>query len=167
MASKRLIVLVSLAMAGCAAPPPPEPAAPPDTRAADEAAIRAAAKEWEAAGQAKDVSKFASFYAEQASVLMEDAPDVSGSPTQIAEVMGGMMKDPNFALTFTPTQVVVARSGDLAYDMGTYTLTLTGPDKKPAPESGHYVTVWQKNAEGVWKVVIDAPISDPPAAATP
>ena len=92
--------------------------------------------------------------------MMEDAPDVSGSPAQILEVMGGMMKDPNFALTFTPTQVTVARSGDLAYDTGTYTLTLTGPDKKPAPESGHYVTVWQKNAEGVWKVVVDAPISD-------
>ena len=167
MGLKRIIVLVSLAVAGCAAPPPPEPAPPPDTRAADEAAIRAAAKEWEAAGQAKDASKFASFYAEQATVMMEDAPDVSGSPAQIQEVMGGMMKDPNFALSFAPTQVTVARSGDLAYDTGTYTLTLTGPDKKPALESGHYVTVWQKNAEGVWKVVIDAPISDPPAPAKP
>jgi ketosteroid isomerase-like protein len=27
------------------------------------------------------------------------------------------------------------------------------------------VTVWQKNAQGIWKVVIDAPISDPPAPA--
>ena len=74
------------------------------------------------------------------------------------------MKDPNFSLSFAPTQVVVARAGDIAYDLGNYSLTLTGPDKKPLPESGHYVTVWQKNAGGVWKVVIDAPISDPPFA---
>ena len=36
--------------------------------------------------------------------------------------------------------------------------------KKPATDTGHYVVVWQKQANGAWKVVIDAPVSDPPPA---
>ena len=43
-------------------------------------------------------------------------------------------------------------------------MTMTGPDKKAATEKGHYVVVWRKGANGTWKVVVDAPISDPPDA---
>ena len=57
------------------APPPVEP---PDNRAADEAAIHAAGKEWSAAAQAKDPDKFASFYAEDGVLMLEDAPDAHG-----------------------------------------------------------------------------------------
>jgi uncharacterized protein (TIGR02246 family) len=164
MKTLNAVLVVTVVLAGCAAPPPPPPAEPPDTRAADEAAIRAAVKDWQAAAQAKDAEKFASFYAEQATVLMEDAPDVSGTPAAIREALGGMMQDPNFALTFEPSGVTVARSGDLAYERGSYAITMTGPDKKPAVERGSYVVVWQKDAAGVWKVVVDAPVSDPPVA---
>jgi ketosteroid isomerase-like protein len=54
---------------------------------------------------------------------------------------------------------------DLAYGTGSYSMTMTGPDKEPATEMGHYVVVWRKGADGAWKVV-DAPVSDPgrPAA---
>lgn len=149
-----------LTLAGCAqpqAPPPP----PPDTRAADEAAIHAAVKEWSASAQAKDADKFCSFYAEDGVIMLEDAPDISGKAA-IREGMGGMMQDPNFALSFAADKVVVARSGDLAYETGTYTMTLSDAKKQPSTEKGHYVVVWQKQADGVWKVVRDVPVSDPP-----
>lgn len=154
---------VVLALAGCVQPAPP-PAAPPDTRVADEAAIHAAVKEWSASAQAKDADKFSSFYAEDGVVMMEDAPDVSGK-TAIREAIGGMMQDPNFALSFVPDKVVVARSGDLAYETGTYSMTMSDAKKQPSSEKGNYVVVWQKQADGTWKVVRDAPVSDPPAAA--
>jgi uncharacterized protein (TIGR02246 family) len=149
-----------LSLAGCAqpqAPPPP----PPDTRAADEAAIHAAVKEWSASAQAKDADKVSSFYAEDGVVMLEDMPDISGKAA-IREAMGGMMADPNFALSFAADKVVVARSGDLAYETGTYTMTLSDAKKQPSTEKGHYVVVWQKQADGVWKVVRDVPVSDPP-----
>ena len=153
-----------LALAGCAqqtqAPAPP----PPDTRAADEAAIHAAVKEWSASAQAKDADKFASVYAEDATVMFEDAPDISGKAA-IREAIGGMMQDPNFALAFAADKVVAARSGDLAYETGTYQMTMSDAKKKPATEKGHYVVVWQKQADGAWKVVQDVPVSDPPEAA--
>ena len=154
------------AVAACAqqAPAPPPPTPPPDTRAADEAAIHALVKEWSASAQAKDAAKFASFYADDAVVMMEAAPDFTGK-TAISEGLGAMMQDPNFALSFEADKVVVARSSDLAYETGSFTMTMSDAKKKPATQTGHYVVVWRKEADGAWKVVIDAPISDPPAAA--
>jgi ketosteroid isomerase-like protein len=77
-----------------------------------------------------------------------------------------MMQDPNFALGFTTTDVVVAGSGDLAYETGRYALTLSDANNAnaPATQSGGYVVVWRKEPDGTWKAVIDAPISDPSTA---
>lgn len=159
------IAVVVILAAGCATQTP-APAEPPDNRATEEAVIRAAIKDWVGAAQAKDAAKFTSFYADAAVVMMEDAPDVRTSAS-IKEAMAGMMQDPNFSLTFEPDQVVVARSADLAYETGTYAMTMSGPDKQPAHEKGNYVVVWQKQADGAWKVVVDAPVSDPPGPAAP
>jgi uncharacterized protein (TIGR02246 family) len=137
---------------------------PADTRAADEATLRALIKDWSASAQAKDPAKFASFYAEDAIVMLAGAPDFKGI-SAIREGITGMMQDPAFALSFEADNVVVARAGDLAYETGTYSLTMPGPDKKPVTEKGHYVVVWRKGTDGAWKAVIDAPISDPPDAA--
>lgn len=158
-----LVVMVILGACAQQQPPAPQPADPPDTRAADEAAIRAAVKEWASAAAAKDADKFASFYAEDATLMFGNAPDVKGAPA-IREAAGGMMKDANFALSFETTAVQVARSGDMAYELGTYSLTTTNPkSKKPATEKGNYVVVWKKQADGTWKAAVDAPISDPAA----
>lgn len=154
---------LTVVLGACAQQAAPPPTPPPDTRSADEAAIRAAVKEWSAAAQAKDAAKFTSFYTDDAVVMLEGAPDASGIAA-IREAIAGMMQDPAFALSFEATSVVAARSGDLAYETGTYSMTMTGPDKKPAAQVGHYVVVWRKQADGSWKVAVDAPISDPPPA---
>jgi uncharacterized protein (TIGR02246 family) len=156
----RPIVLIgALAVAGCVAEAP-APAPPPDNRAADEAALRVALEQWSAAAQAKDAATFASFYTDDGILLLEGAPDAVGMPA-LKEGTSGMMSDPNFSLSFGPDTVEVARSGDIAYDVGTYTLTMSGPDGTPVTQTGRYVDVWKKNAVGEWKVAVDAPVSDP------
>jgi len=137
-----------------------QPAEPPDTRAADEAAIRSAVKEWSAAAAAKDAARFASFYTEDGVIMLEDSPDIRGMAA-IREGLAGMMQDPNFALSFAADTVTVARAGDLAYEMGTFSMTMSGPDGTPAPEHGHYLVVWRKQPDGAWKVAVDIPVSDP------
>jgi uncharacterized protein (TIGR02246 family) len=156
-----LVVMVVLGACSQPPAPAPQPVEPPDTRAADEAAIRAAVKEWAAAAAAKDAEKFGSFYAEDATLMLENAPDLKGATT-IRGGVGGMMQDANFALSFETTAVQVARSGDLAYELGTYSMTTTSPKtRKPAAEKGSYVVVWKKQADGKWKAIVDAPVSDP------
>ncbi len=161
MRNLQIVLIAGLAFTACAAPPPAEP---PDTRAADESAIRAAIEEWSAAAEAKDPEAFVRVYADDAVLMLADAPDMRGIAA-LREGTAGMMQDPNFALSFAADDVVVARSGDLAYETGTYTMTMTDPSGAPVTEAGHYVVVWQKQADGAWKVVIDAPVSDPPAEA--
>jgi uncharacterized protein (TIGR02246 family) len=151
------------AAAACLAACAQRPAAPPDTRATDEAAIRSAVEEWSAAAAAKDAPKFASFYADDAVLMLENASDVHGR-SAIAEAVGGMMQDLNFALSFKTDHVAAARSGDLAYETGTYSLTTSNPKKEPVTTKGHYVVVWQKQADGTWKALVDCPVSDPPEA---
>lgn len=141
----------------CATQPAP-PDNPPDTRAADEAAIRELDKEWTAAAQAKDPAKFASFYADDAVLMLEATPLISGK-VAISESLGAMMQDPNFALTFAPTRIDVARSGDLASDQGIFEMTNSDQKtKKPVVTKGKYVVVWKKQ-DGTWKAIVDAPIS--------
>ena len=130
---------------------------------ADVAAIHAAVKAWAAASQAKDLEGFVSVYAEDAAVMLEGAPDLRGLEA-IRAGLGGMMQDPNFSLSFEAENVVVAKAGDMAYETGTYGLSVSDPEGNPVSIQGHYVVVWRKQADGHWKVVIDAPISDPPAA---
>jgi uncharacterized protein (TIGR02246 family) len=166
---RALPLIATLTVAACTTPPPAppaQPAPPADTRAADEATIRAAIRDWSAAAKAKDAAKFVSFYAPDAVLMIEDAPDMRGIEALRTGVTA-MMQDPNFALSFEADTVVVARSSDVAYETGTYAMTMTGPHKKPATENGHYVVVWQKQADNTWKVVRDNPVSDPPVTAGP
>lgn len=136
----------------------------PSSTADDRAEIHRLIREWSAAAQAKDVEKFASVYADDAVVMLAEMPDLRGTRT-IREGIGGMMQDPNFRLSFEADEVVVSRSGDMAYETGRYSLTSSGPDGRPSLEHGSYVVVWRKQPDGSWKVVVDAPISDAPAAA--
>jgi uncharacterized protein (TIGR02246 family) len=158
------LALIVVMAAGCTAEPP-QPVEPPDNRAADEAAIRSVSKEWAAAAQAKDPAKFASFYTDDAVVILEAAPDVSGK-SAIQETLGEMMKDPAFALSFETKSIEVARSGDLAYELASFTMTGTDPKtRKPLVTKGQGLTVWKKQPDGSWKAHIDVPVSDPPEQA--
>jgi len=160
IAGRISLLVVVLILAGCAQQPAPEA---PDTRAADEAAIRTLIKQWSDSAATKDPAKFAAFYAEDAAFLFENMPLVTGK-TAIAEALGPMMQDPNWALTFGPTKVEVARSGDIAYETGTYQITMTDQKtKKPVPTKGKYIVVWKK-VGGTWKVAVDSPTADPPEA---
>ena len=155
------VLVLLFVLAACAAPPPP---APPDHRAEAETAVRGLVEQWSAAAAAKDAEGFVSFYADDAVLILEDAPDFRGIEA-LREAIGGMMQDPAFALAFAADEVVAARSGDLAYETGAYTMTMSGPDGNPVSETGHYVAIWRKQADGAWKVAVDAPVSDPPEAA--
>ena len=150
-----LFIVVGLLTASTAC----QKAQPPDTRAADEQAIRAAVADWSKAAEAKDLNKFVSFYAEDAAIFPQGMPIATG-PAAIRETISKLMDMPGFALSFASAKVEVARMGDLAYEAGTYQLTLNDAKGKPAIEPGKYVVVWKKQPDGNWKVVADIFNSD-------
>ena len=131
------------------------PAAPPASNsAADEAAIRALDSAWTKSAGDKNVDAFTAYYATDG-VLMAPGEAMLKGRDAIHAALAGMVKDPNFALTFTPDQVTP--KGDLAWEIGHYTITGSNKAGKAAPSSGKYVVVWARQADGSWKVVLDAP----------
>jgi uncharacterized protein (TIGR02246 family) len=148
--------LVAVALLGFAAACTKEsqPAALPDHRVADEATIRGLDSAWVKAVAAKNMDQVVSYYADSGSLLPPGAPQATGKPA-IQQAFGGLMAMPGFGLTFEPTTVDV--SGDRAFEIGTYALTLNDKSGKPQTTKGKYVVVWGKQADGSWKALLDAP----------
>ena len=61
----------------------------------------------------------------------------------------------------------VARSGEMGYIYGTYTLSMKGPSGKIEDDKGKMVEVWKKQADGKWKCVADIFNTDLPLPAPP
>ncbi len=67
---------------------------------------------------------------------------------------------PRVELNWQPAYADVSRAGDLGYTTGPYTLTDHSPD--PGPKRyGIYFSIWKKQIDGSWKVVVDAGITTP------
>lgn len=140
--------------AACSNQTAQQPAPPPDTRKADEAAIRAASAEWSKVAQARDLDKSVSYYADDAIYCVDKGALVKGKDN-IRLAWKDALAPAAPTLSFATTFVEVARSGDIAYEYGTYDLVAEVKKGKPTDEKGKYVTVWKKQPDGTWKVVAD------------
>jgi len=119
-----------------------------------EQAIREADKAWSQAAQNKDLDKTVSFYADDASALPFNAPIATGKD-QIKQLWSNLMAKPGFSLTFAPTKIDVAKSGELAYEVGTFELKMNDPQGNPTAIPGKYVVAWKRQSNGDWKVELD------------
>ena len=128
---------------------------------ADEQAIRGQVDRWLQLVKAKDAAGIAALYAEDGAVMPPNAPIGKGR-TAIQQTWASMMQTPGFDLTFTPEQIVVSSSGDMALDRGSYSLTIA-PDGTTQTDTGKYVVVWRKIGSE-WKAAADIFNSDLPAS---
>jgi len=149
--------VLTVILAGCKqAPPPPAP----DTHDADVKAIRDVETATVQAIAAKDLDKACAFYADDAALFMPDAHVFNGM-SAIKAALKPLVADKNFSFTISSEKVDVAKSGDLGYGYGAYTMTMTAPrTKKVLTEKGRYVTVYKKQADGGWKAVVDMDSED-------
>lgn len=64
-------------------------------------------------------------------------------------------------LTWTPVKADMAASGDLGYTYGNYVYTAKNKEGKPVANYGKYTSIWKKQKDGQWKVVVDMGNSSP------
>lgn len=133
---------------------------PPDTRAADEKAIRDADAQWSKTAAERDVEGAVSYYSDDASLLAPNAA-IASDKQSIHAAWTGLLT-PDTSLSWQASKVEVARSGDLAYLIGTYQLFTKDAHGKPISDNGKFVEVWKKQADSKWKVVADIFNSDLP-----
>jgi len=165
------ISLLAIAtLAGCAQQQPKSPdskeamaMAMPDL-AKEEAAIRATDAQWRAAVKSHDAAKTASFWSDDATILFANQAPVIGKKA-ILEYVTEAYKDPDFMVTWTPGTIVMASSGDMAYQIATDTFTFR-QGKKIVSLNNNGMVVWRKQSDGSWKAAADIGTPAAPENAT-
>ena len=142
------------------------PSATSDSSAADASAIQALDEQWSATAAKNDVDGTVAFYAGDAVLLPGNAP-IARDRKSIRESWAGLL-GPNTAVSWKVSKVEVAKSGELGYLYGTYSLSIRDPKGgAPVSDTGKLVEIWKKQADGKWKCIVDTYNSDLPAAPAP
>ena len=142
-------------MAGCSQAPAP----PMETRKADEAAITAAGVALAHAAEAKDLDQCMSFYVDDPVLFVPGAPAVIGKDA-VRQAFAGFLGVQALKLETSGLLIDVAQSGDLAFERGSYSNTITDAKGKTTTETGKLALVWKKQADGTWKIAADTNASD-------
>lgn len=132
----------------------------PDLGGAAIDAVRLADSAWEKVVSRRDLEGAVAFVEPSGSILAPNAQIATG-PDAVRALFSGLYATPGLSVHWQPTRIEAARSGDLAFSSGGYVMTHAGPNG-PATDRGKYATVWRKQPDGTWKVVLDVFNSDLP-----
>jgi uncharacterized protein (TIGR02246 family) len=153
--SSLVAILAFALIAGCSQAPAP----PTDTRKANEAAITAAGVALGQAAEAKDIDKCLSFYVDDPVLFVPGAPAVVGREA-LRKAWQQFFNVQALKLETSGVIIDVAGSGDLAFERGSYSNTITDAKGKTITEAGKLVLVWKKQTDGSWKIAADTNASD-------
>jgi len=121
--------------------------------------------QWSKAAAAKDLEQTVAYYSDDAVVL---PPNTASAMTKeaIRNTWKDLLASPGLVITWKPTRVELAKSGDMAWLSGTYELTMNDAAGSPINDHGKYLEVWEKQPDGNWKCRADMWNSDLPAITT-
>jgi len=126
-------------------------ATPTDDLLAADKALRKAYAE-------KDLDKTMAFYDDHA-LMVRPYFFRSGGKALVEKLISWELATPAYNILFHPKGSGIGRPG-FAYTSGTYELSYRDSSGKTVSDGGQYSTVWQKQADGTWKVLNDFLISD-------
>ncbi len=128
----------------------------------DRAAIRQSEADFAASMIAKDYAKVAASYTADAVVLPANGPAATGRAA-IEQLLGTF---PPLS-AFTLNSVEIEGVGDLAYQRGTFFMTMQLPGGVTASDSGKYLEIRRRQPDGSWLITrdiwnSDIPLPEPP-----
>jgi ketosteroid isomerase-like protein len=112
---------------------------------------------------AKDVlarggAAFADWFAEDGVALGNGQPASVG---RVAIAKSANWDPKVYQLTWTPTDALMGPSGDMGYTWGHFEGRSKDANGNPVVTTGRYMTIWRKQPDGNWKVVLDAGANEP------
>jgi ketosteroid isomerase-like protein len=112
---------------------------------------------------AKDVAArggagFADWFADDGVALGNGAAPLIG---KVAIARSAAWSPTAYQLIWTPTDGLMGPSGDMGYTWGHYEGHSKDANGNPVTTSGRYMTIWRKQLDGSWKVVLDAGSNEP------
>ncbi len=122
---------------------------------ADKAAIAKTSEAFLKAMQERDWEALGATYTEDAVLMPPNMPSVKGR----AAIKAHFGEFPEVSESTLET-VEVAGCGDLAYVRGEYSLTISMDDGEPIVDTGKYIEIREKQADGSWLIKRDMYSSD-------
>ncbi len=110
---------------------------------------------------ARGGAAFADWFAEDGVALENGKSAVVG---KVAIVKSANWDPKEYQLSWTPTDAAMGPSGDIGYTWGHFEGHSKDANGNPVTTSGRYITIWRKQPDGNWKVVLDAGANEPAEA---
>ena len=145
-----LLLLVVLSVVACSHQP--DPATVSVDMAHEAEALMALEERWSEMYDAKDLDGIVTLMAQETVLLLPGQPAVVGiaSVRQATEQLMADEANSGASVSWKPTSVVIAPSGDMAFDYGTSTTVLADGSEV----TGSYLVVWVRE-NGEWKIAAD------------
>ena len=140
---------VMLCIIGC------QPSGPTALSEEDRAAIEASDKAWEEHSLANDWAALAALYTEDAMYMPPGESPIEGRDNIQAYFES---QPPTIACEIRTVEI--DGHGDFAFTRGTYTTTFSVEGMDPVTDSGKYLAVCRKQADGTWLISRDIYNSD-------
>jgi ketosteroid isomerase-like protein len=129
------------------------------------AAINAQINALNRASTAKDAERAVAADAADIRAYGGGGPDI-GSKDDDLKIMKAIMADPAYAYQLKPEHTEIAKSGEIAFQTGSWAASATNPGTKSVAQwAGHYVAGWRKDADGTWKMAALS-VASPPSPST-
>jgi uncharacterized protein (TIGR02246 family) len=121
--------------------------------------------DWAAASIAgADPDKVASFWSDDATLMLPGQPPVEGKAALRAFVAQAF-QTPGFKIHWVSEKPTFSADGTLAYMRAANETTMPGPKGQPATSHLQGYTIWRLDPDGQWRCVVDMATESP--AATP
>jgi ketosteroid isomerase-like protein len=130
----------------------------------DREELAAADRAFADATSERGVDGWVEYFAEDGSMVTEGGM-VTG-PDSIRALMGPAFGDTNYTLTWDPVEADVSAARDLGYTRGRYLSQRRLDGGLVVNSRGTYVTIWKRQDDRSWKVVLDIGTPDGPSDTT-
>ena len=142
-------VAAMLCIVGC------QPSEPTALSEEDRAAIEASDKAWEEHAIANDWAALAALYAEDAMYMAPGESPITGRDN----IQKWFESQPPTTACEIRT-IEIDGQGDLGFTRGSYTMTVAPEGMDPITDSGKYIAICRKQADGTWLISRDIYNSD-------
>jgi ketosteroid isomerase-like protein len=132
-----------------------------------ETAVRKADADWAAAARAASVEAWMAFYAADAVILLPN-DQLASDKELVRQSVSRLLALPQLSVAWRPIKVKVASSGEQALLLDGYELRFGDSRGALVSDRGRRLEIWKKQANGIWKCVVDTwNLDEPIAAAAP
>jgi ketosteroid isomerase-like protein len=119
-------------------------------------------RDYDKATAEKRVDGWVMYFAPNGSMLGDTSQPTTGIAAIRAQ-MEPIFKDSSFSLRWHPTKSEIMIPGIIGYTVGTWERLWKNKEGKIMKSAGTYSTIWKKQPDGSWKIVLDSGSSDGPA----